>query len=623
MALALVLAPTVPAAGAPDTGLVAHWPLDASSGTVAADVTGHGHDGTLVGDARWADGTLEFGGTDGHVDLPDDLLAGLDATTVSVDVLIDPAQPTPYFLYGFGNTGANGDGDGYLFATGGTAGEGLRAALAPGDWTTEQQVAAGRGVGRGTWHNLVLTVGDSTGVLYLDGVEVARNTGVTLKPGEIGAGHTTANYLGRSLYNADRHFKGRMRDVRLYDRALSGDEIASLSHNGTVIRSVDLPELAVPAVIDPDSSTITLPVKPGTRRHKLAPVLGLAPGASVTPDSGRRVDLRRPVKYTVTSANGRTREWTVVAREMRSPVLPGYNADPNIAVFGDTYYIYATSDGFPGWGSTTFRAWSSKDLVTWADRGVILDLGPDVSWADGRAWAPTIAERDGRYYFYFSADAKIGVAVGESPTGPFRDSGQPLVSANPDGRGQAIDPAAFTDDDGRAYLYWGNGSAFVVPLNADMVSFDPAAVRKIDGLADFREGLFMVRRQGLYHLTYSIDDTRSADYRVGYATATSPFGPFTNRGVVLRADRSQGILGTGHNSVLRVPGTDDWYIAYHRFAIPGGDGMHRETTIDRLTFSADGLLEPVVPTLESVPPRRVPATACPGHPTDWCTPGRN
>lgn len=110
----------------------------------------------------------------------------------------------------------------------------------------------------------------------------------------------------------------------------------------------------------------------------------------------------------------------------------------------------------------------------------------------------------------------------------------------------------------------------------------------------------------MYHLTYSIDDTGSENYRVGYATSDSPNGPFTYRGVVLEKDPAQGILGTGHNSLLQVPGTDDWYIAYHRFAIPDGDGTRRETTIDKVTFGADGLMHPVTPTLEGVRPQRIP-----------------
>lgn len=187
-------------------------------------------------------------------------------------------------------------------------------------------------------------------------------------------------------------------------------------------------------------------------------------------------DFTEPVTYEVTGSDGVERTWTVSALEMRSPVLPGLNADPNIVRFGDTFYLYPTTDGFEGWSGTQFKAYSSTDLVHWTDHGVVLDLGPDVSWADSRAWAPTIAEKDGKYYFYFCADASIGVAVSDSPTGPFEDAlGQPLLKAGTYS-GQMIDPAVLTDDDGRSYLYWGNGHAYVVPLDDDMVSFDASKI---------------------------------------------------------------------------------------------------------------------------------------------------
>ncbi len=588
-------------------GLVAHWPLDSREGTVARDATGHGYHGTLSGDARWEGGALGFGGgggggEPGYVDLPDNLLAGTEAVTVSADVFIDSDLAPPYFLYGFGNTGANGAGNGYLFATGGTAESGFRAAIATGDWHTEQPVNAPGGLARGTWHNLTHTVGGGSAVLYLDGVEIARNDQVTIEPGDIGGGRTRANYLGRSMYTADRNFKGLMRDVRLYKRALSASDVARLPANATAIRSVTLPELRTEAVIDPAAGTVVLPVQPGTDLRRLAPRFELAPGARILPSNGLPVNLSRPLRYLVLGPNGKTRVWTVSARELRSPVLPGRNADPNIVVYGDTYYIYPTTDGFPGWSGTRFSVWSSKNLVDWTDHGVVLDLGPDVGWADSRAWAPAAIERNGKYYLYFCAEAKIGVAVADSPTGPFVDSGKPLIERNPD-PGQAIDPAVFVDDDGEYYLYWGNTRPYVVPLNEDMISYDPAKITRLDGLDGFREGLFMVKRNGTYHLTWSIDDTRSENYRVGYATGPSPTGPFTNRGVILRRNLSLGIEGPGHSSMVQVPGTDDWYIVYHRFAIPDGDGTNRETTIDRLTFNRDGTIAPVVPTLESVGPR--------------------
>ncbi|MFJ9960644.1 family 43 glycosylhydrolase [Streptomyces avermitilis] len=360
------------------------------------------------------------------------------------------------------------------------------------------------------------------------------------------------------------------------------------------------------AVVSEDTSKVVLPMKPDADLRRLAPALAVGAGATLSPRSGTRRDFRRPQTYTVTAADGTTRTWTVEAVPTRSPVLPGLYADPDIQYLDGRYWIYPTTDGFPGWSGTQFKAFSSKDLVHWKDHGVILDLGPDVAWADNNAWAPAIAERDGKYYFYFCAEQQIGVAVADSPAGPFKDAlGKPLV-AKGQLAGQMIDPAVFTDDDGTSYLYWGNGHGYVVPLNDDMVSFDATKVKDITQ-PDFREGSFVVERQGTYYFMWSEDDTGSENYHVSYATGPSPLGPWTKRGTILSKRPEYGIKGTGHHSVVNVPGTDDWYIVYHRFALngpgkPGGDGTHRETTIDRMTFAADGTIEPVVPTLESVRP---------------------
>ncbi|WP_327730320.1 family 43 glycosylhydrolase [Streptomyces sp. NBC_00487] len=364
------------------------------------------------------------------------------------------------------------------------------------------------------------------------------------------------------------------------------------------------------AIVTEDSAKVVLPMEPGANLARLAPRLQVGEGASVSPRSGTRRDFRKPQKYTVTGADGTRRVWTVEAVPTRSPVLPGLYADPDVKYMNGRYWIYPTTDGFAGWSGTRFKAFSSKDLVHWKDHGQILDLGPDVTWADKNAWAPAIAERDGTYYFYFCAEGNIGVAVADSPAGPFKDAlGKPLVAKGRFG-GQAIDPSVFVDDDGQAYLYWGNGRGYVVPLNDDMVSFDPTAVKDITP-DNYREGSFVIKRKGTYYFMWSEDDTRSENYHVAYATGPSPLGPWTKQGTILSKRPEYGIKGTGHHSVVNVPGTDDWYMVYHRFALngpgrPGGDGTHRETTVDRMEFAADGTIRPVVPTLESIRPVRRP-----------------
>ena len=579
-------------------GLALWYKLDATSGTVAVDASGHGRDGTVNGTAGWS-GTgegLTFDGSSTYIKVPDNIMSGMSAITVSMDVQIDAAQATPYFIYGFGNT-SNGAGNGYLFTTGNT----FRTAITSGTYANEQNTRTSAALPRSVWKHVTYTQTGTTGVLYQDGVEVARNTSVTVTPGSIGSGTTTANYIGKSLFSSDKLFKGKIRDFRVYNRALAAGEVLNLSGNTTGIAAATHPALKINAIIDDANSRITLPLTEGTDLTALAPQFTIADGASISPASGTARDFTQPVTYDVTGSDGQKRTWTVEALIMRSPVLPGLNADPDIIRFGDTYYMYPTTDGFAGWSGTKFKAYSSKDLVHWTDHGVILDLGPDISWADSRAWAPTIEEKNGKYYFYFCADANIGVAVSDSPTGPFKDAlGKPLLKSGAY-TGQMIDPAVFTDDDGQSYLYWGNGHAYVVPLNDDMLSFDASKVTDITP-SGYREGSFVIKRKGTYYFMWSENDTGDENYRVAYATGSSPTGPWTKQGVILSKDLSLGIKGPGHHSVVQVPGTDDWYIAYHRFAIPGGDGTHRETTIDKMEFDSAGLIKKVVPTLTSVAP---------------------
>jgi hypothetical protein len=286
-----------------------------------------------------------------------------------------------------------------------------------------------------------------------------------------------------------------------------------------------------------------------------------------------------------------------------NPVLPGLNADPQIALFDGVYYIYPTTDGFANWTATTFSVFSSTNLVDWTDRGVILDVPRDLTWATGHAWAPAITRVGGTYYFYFCADQQIGVATASSPTGPFKDAlGHPLIATTAYGT-HSIDPYLFTDDDGTNYLYFGSGTngARAVKLGADMTSLGgtPANITP-SGASGVVEGSVMFKRNGTYYLQWSEGDTRNATYQVAYGKAQAPMGPFTRLGVILSENTTLGILGPGGNTVLAIPGRDEYYIVYHRFEIPGGDGTHRETCIDRMSFNSDGTIVPVIPTLNGL-----------------------
>lgn len=305
----------------------------------------------------------------------------------------------------------------------------------------------------------------------------------------------------------------------------------------------------------------------------------------------------------------------------RNPVLTGFHADPEILYSEQTgrYYIYSTTDGVPGWGGAHFTVFESSDTRNWTEAGTVLDLkAGDAVWADGNAWAPCIIEKKikgrYRYFFYYSGNSKdgkgkqIGVATGDTPTGPFKDSGKPMITDSPVGHGQQIDVDVFTDPvSGKSYLYWGNGYMAGAELNKDMMSIkkNTLTVMTPQGgtLQDYayREAPYVFYRNGIYYFMWSVDDTGSPNYHVAYGTSRSPLGPIevAEQPVVLNQKPDQGIYGTAHNSVICLPESDEWLIVYHRINrnyLNDSPGTHREVCIDRLEFNADGTIRPVVPT---------------------------
>lgn len=304
-----------------------------------------------------------------------------------------------------------------------------------------------------------------------------------------------------------------------------------------------------------------------------------------------------------------------------NPVLPQFHADPEILFSNKTgkYYIYSTTDGYPAWGGTYFTCYSSPDLSDWTYEGVTLDLATDrVPWAEGDAWAPAIEEvktDDGnyKYYFYFSGrpvgggPKQISVAVADDPTGPFEALDTAITKASPIGRGQQIDVDVFTDPiSGNRYLYWGNGYMAGAELGADMMSIKPETVTVMTpegGTLEtyrYREAPYVFFRNGKYYFMWSVDDTGSPNYHVAYGTSDSPLGPIkvADNPVILSQRPDKKIYGTAHNSVLKLPGRDEWIIVYHRINadyLKDKPGIHREVCIDKLEFNPDGTIRPVEP----------------------------
>lgn len=287
-----------------------------------------------------------------------------------------------------------------------------------------------------------------------------------------------------------------------------------------------------------------------------------------------------------------------------NPIFPGWYADPEIHLFGEKYYIYPTySDLYEK--QTFFEVWSSDDLTTWKNEGRILDF-KDVPWSTNRAaWAPTVTERNGTYYFYFSAGdgAGIGVATSKSPTGPFKDAlGKPLIKEYHHGA-QPIDGHAFIDDDGQAYLYYGGWRhAIVVKLSDDMLSTE-GEFKEITP-EGYVEGPFMLKRGDTYYYMWSEGSWGDSSYGVAYARSKSPLGPFKREAKILQTDPAVA-KSTGHHSILHLPENDEYYIVYHRRPLEENHRDHRVTCIDRLYFNEDGSIRPVKVTTVGVEARPI------------------
>lgn len=342
-----------------------------------------------------------------------------------------------------------------------------------------------------------------------------------------------------------------------------------------------------------------------------------------------------------------------LAPNRNNPVILGRFADPEILFSQKTgkYYLYPTTDGIEEWKGHDFKVFSSDDMKSWKKEGTIIDLASNqVSWANDCAWAPCAievaylkdkicntpemmarlaaerakADKKGkpskkisyRTFYYFTAGKRIGVAVSDNPTGPFIDPiGKPLLDKAPAGQsGQVIDPDVFQDPNtGKYFLYWGNSYMAVSELGDDMTSIKDTKVlipRNKKREYNYNEGTYVFYRNGKYYFMWSENDTRSTYYRVRYLISDSPTEfvrdgkpAKTEKAIVISQDPSKQIFGTGHHAIIQRPGTDEWYIVYHRFARPDGvkmgwsAGYNREVCIDKIEFNKDGTIKAVRPSL--------------------------
>ncbi|KAF7514944.1 hypothetical protein G7054_g14872 [Neopestalotiopsis clavispora] len=293
--------------------------------------------------------------------------------------------------------------------------------------------------------------------------------------------------------------------------------------------------------------------------------------------------------------------WLISSARADNPVVQDiYTADPAPLVYNDRVYLFTGHDED---NSTTYdmrdwRLFSSADMVNWQHHRSPMNLAT-FSWAAANAWAGQVIARNGKFYYYVPVTRTggamaIGVGVSDTVTGPYVDAlGGPLVENG------EIDPTVFIDDDGQAYLYWGNPNLWYVKLNEDMVSYSGAPTQvelTVEGFGaregnpnrntTFEEGPWVYKRDGLYYLVYAANCC-AEDIR--YSTGPSATGPWTYGGLMMAAE---GASFTNHPGLVDFQGGS--YFFYHTGALPGGGGFTRSVAVESFTYNADGSI-PLIP----------------------------
>ena len=279
-----------------------------------------------------------------------------------------------------------------------------------------------------------------------------------------------------------------------------------------------------------------------------------------------------------------------------------YTADPAPMVYNDTVFLYTThdEDDAEGFKMLDWLLYTSTDMVNWTDHGAVASL-KSFDWVkrDNGAWAEQVIERNGKFYMYCPIHGNgIGVLVSDSPYGPFKDPlNKPLVWQKE--HWYDIDPTVFIDDDGQAYMYWGNPNVYYVKLNEDMISYSGDIVRvpmteeafgKREGnVAErptlYEEGPWLYKRKDLYYLLWAGGPISE---HLGYSTSKSPTGPWKYGGVLMP---TEGRSFTNHPGMVDYKGKT--YLFYHNGALLGGSGFTRSVCVEQAEFNKDGSIVPL------------------------------
>ena len=382
-----------------------------------------------------------------------------------------------------------------------------------------------------------------------------------------------------------------------------GDAIVGLSDASYKAFPVDARQTMIAAVVGAEARSGCLPlvVRPAMATNG-ADVKVVVPIPRVTDrECG-------PSPFAIEQGLSKKAYYDIMSQIEKNPIITHlYTADPSPQIWSDTnrVWLYCSHDNKPGGYEAMdgYHVFSSTDLALWKDHGEALH-SRDVSWAaGGTMWAPDCMYRDGTYYFYFPTVSKtagrvIGVATSNVPEGPFIDIGRHIEGT------KWIDPCCFIDDDGAAYLYFGEKQ--VARLKANMIELaekprtidcgeDPTipgfekvvrgSLHNESGSLHFKEASCMIKKDGIYYLSWNANNNKGV-----YAMGKSPYGPFTYGGIL----QTKPPGAQDHHGMVQFRG--QWYYFYHVGNYIGGDSRHRNICIDKLTFNPDGTIQPIVRT---------------------------
>lgn len=304
--------------------------------------------------------------------------------------------------------------------------------------------------------------------------------------------------------------------------------------------------------------------------------------------------------------------FTLGVRAQQATVVQGnpiitdkYTADPSAMVYKDKVYLYAGHDEAPAkqerYMMHEWLVYSSDNMTDWKEHPSPLKA-KDFAWAKGDAWASQVIERNGKFYWYVAVEhgsikgKAIGVAVADNPLGPFKDARGSAIITNDMTTEETkiswddIDPTVFIDDDGQAYLFWGNTQCYYIKLKENMVDQD-GPIQKVS-LPNFTEAPWLHKRKGWYYLSYAYQFPE----KIAYAMSRKITGPWEFKGIL---NEVAGNSNTNHQAIIDFKGKS--YFIYHNGSIPNdGGSFRRSVCIDRLYYNADGTMKRIVMTTEGL-----------------------